>query len=167
MRILDVESLAVARDEQPAGCEGIIGCVACSPCGEWLAVGCGDGAVRLLNADSLAVLHEKWLGYGKILSVAYPPSGGQLAVACWDEHLCVLEASLEAGSLAVLREERPAGGRIGAVAYSPSGERLAAGDDNGTVRVLGAGSLELLQEIRWSDPPPPSPWRTRRTGSSL
>ncbi|HLJ92290.1 MAG TPA: protein kinase, partial [Gemmataceae bacterium] len=110
-------------------------CVTFSPCGKWLAAGCGDGHVRVTELVTRQPLHD-WFLYkdpilNNIFSIAYSPDGRHLATAGRDGWVYLIDANT--GSVV---RRFPHGGDARRVVFSPDGRWLASGAFEGTVKLL-------------------------------
>jgi len=86
----------------------------------------------------------------KVWSVAFSPSGQQIATASWDKTAKVWD--LQGNELAVLKGH---GVRLWSVAFSPNGQMLATASDDNTARIwdLQGNELAVLkghQDLLWS-----------------
>jgi len=128
---------------------GEISDVAYSPDGSRLVSAGFDGALRLWDVQSGALL-QSWPGEsGQLHGVAWSPDGSQLAstgqdgaVRLWDARTGALLTPLDAHSSAG-----------NSVAWSADGALLASGGDDGQVIVWDAATLDQIQAIPLPDQP--------------
>ncbi|MEZ5977956.1 MAG: protein kinase [Planctomycetota bacterium] len=107
-------------------------CLAFQSDGGHLVVGDAQGAVRLYDLDTDALVRELVGHDGAVTSVAFHPVQDRFATSSADGTIRIW--NLELGeSLLVLRGHR---GVVTAVAFDPSGERLASVDSTGLLMIF-------------------------------
>ena len=126
--------------------ESSVQAVAISPDGQVVATGSADGAVVLwqrLTAETLGSLAGV---RGTVNGLAFRPDGSQLAAACAGGPLVWDVAS---GEVVAARTEGAEARRQldYAVAYTPDGQHLIACGEEAAVRILAAGTLELVRSF--------------------
>jgi len=123
--------------------------VAWCPDGTRLAVGGGDGVVRVFHAAAGFEEHRLEGHRGVVRAVAWSPearhvaSGGDdFIVRVWDA-----DAGKPAGAL------KGHAGRVQHLAWDPKGDRLASGSFDGTARVWEVATRREVLALRTGDPP--------------
>lgn len=90
----------------------------------WLAYGASDGGTRLINPETAEQIADFTLDRRPILSMAYDPKAGNLAVG--DGHGFIMV--IDTGEMKITRDFRAAAqGPIWALAFSPDGQNIHAG----------------------------------------
>jgi WD40 repeat protein len=135
--VTELTASAEPANEHP----GPVRAVAYSPDGARLASGGMDGAVRVWDAHTGAVMLTLARHRGWVNAVAYSPDGGSLASGGSDGAVRVWDARTGALTRTLARH----GGLVNAVAYSPDGDGLVSGGIDGVVRVIdvSAGAAKL------------------------
>jgi WD40 repeat protein len=137
-----------ALSESPTGGYEEVFSVSWSPDGRWLAVGCGNGGIRVWDMTTRKPLWNKRYGNGTVV-VAWKPNGTALAAA--DSFGSVLLIGAMDGRvtrhLQSGRDEY-AYGVFSPIAWSPDGKRIAApGGQDSTVRIWDAATGQVLQTL--------------------
>ena len=114
-----------------------------SPDGTLLAVGYGDGAVRLFRASDLERLRTMVGHTDTVASVAFSPDGTMLASGSYDRTIRVWRVS----DRTLLRVLRGHTGAVLSLAFSPDGTILASGSQDRTVRLWQVGDGTLLHTL--------------------
>ncbi len=138
--------------------------LAWSPDGKLIATGDEKGVLRLWDAASRRLLEEKsWEGH-LILSLAFRPDGGELAVLGMNRAMQRFEASASTLSLwevAPLKQKKThhCSLRLDELRYSPDGNMLVLNNTMGTwpVSLLHARTLEPVEAF----------WRNGTLGSMM
>jgi WD40 repeat protein len=106
-----------------------ITCASFAPDSRSFVTGHEDGNVRFWDSEAGGFLNKKFQTQGgSVVSVAYSPTGEQVAIGTSDGMLSVWDV---AGESEVARSENP-GIAVSCVRWSPSGDRLAAALGNWT-----------------------------------
>jgi WD40 repeat protein/tRNA A-37 threonylcarbamoyl transferase component Bud32 len=161
VKVLDLENGACLREHRE-GQE--IFAVAFSPNGKHLAVGLGDGSIKLINADAgrPAVLlgkHDRPIAYG---GLAFRPDGRRLVSASLDGTLRIwnmpevapvgrggrqLQAASWGEQLHCQMSSSKPGIAFWSVAYSADGQQVIGGDKDGQMMVWNAETGALVHTI--------------------
>ncbi len=107
--------------------------IAFNPNGEQLAVGCGDGRVKVQDINSPNTKPLTLNGHkdkGEVWSVTFSLDGNLLASGGWDNKLCLWDIE-NSQNIPICERIHP--DWIWSVVFSPDGKNLAAGCRNGTV----------------------------------
>jgi WD40 repeat protein len=118
---------------------GSIMCFAYSPDGTRLAIGSGDGKLRIWNAVSFQQTLDVTSSRGAVMGMSFSPDSRR--VACSGGHVVVLDASSGEQLLSIA----PRYMSVSGIAYSPNGLLLAvATHDLGMVEADDVGLVELF-----------------------
>jgi WD40 repeat protein len=159
VKILDLENGACLLEHRE---DKEIFAVAFSPDGQCLAVGVGDGSIKLIDVTSvrrpvIVGKHDRPIAYG---GLAFRPDGGRLASACLDGTIRIwsllevksvsnagqnLEAPPAAEQLHCQMSSSKLGAAFWSVAFSPDGRSVIGGDKNGQIMVWNAETGALVQ----------------------
>lgn len=149
VRLWDLEQMraswtvAAGTDDWP---DGVHGCVF-SPDGRRVAVGANDGRLRLLDAESGALLRELRIpaGGGVYGSPVFSPDGRGLTCRVWDGSSRLASWDLETGAL----RWTAGGARLDfeAPCYTEDGARVLACNETGDLMVFDARSGETLATL--------------------
>jgi WD40 repeat protein len=120
--------------------------IAFSPHERTLATGSWDGALKLWDVASGALLWSGWHTKG-ITCLAFAPAGDLLASGGLDATVRLWEAQRGTPP-----EELPHPGLVFSLAWSPDGQRLASCGDDGAIQVWDLASGELLRTLRRDRP---------------
>ncbi|MFN8491574.1 MAG: BTAD domain-containing putative transcriptional regulator [Caldilineaceae bacterium] len=135
----------------------IVGALAYSPDGRFLAAGTSDGEIRLWRAtDGQLLANVK--GHGDIVRGLLFPDDGKtlisysydLSVAVWQVDPAALAAAVSQNGVAILRLQQRSTGFsnvIAPLAIHPQGELLALGSDTGWLGLWHLGANRLLNEL--------------------
>ncbi len=119
-----------------------------SPDGQAIAVGSGDGAIRIWNAVWSGVpkapIHTLRGHTAGVLSVAYSPNGQTIASGSYDDTIRIWDANTGA-HLRTLTGHR---NNVWSVAYSPDGQTIVSGSDDSTVRIWNASAGEEIRALQ-------------------
>ena len=115
-----------------------------SPDGSRLAAACGDGSVRIWDADTRELLHELEAHRYTATAVQFGPGGRRLATGSWDETLRLWDSHSGEQLRAFSGQE----GNVTCLSFSPDGARLAAGSWDASVRVWDVESGALVHTLR-------------------
>ncbi|KAG8753203.1 hypothetical protein FRC11_007614, partial [Ceratobasidium sp. 423] len=116
--------------------------VAYSPDGSRVAVGCGDGTVRIQNAYDGTVLVGPLQGHtSSIQTVAFSPNGRLLASGSYDTTIRVWNVSN--GTLFAGPFEGHSSW-VNSVSFSPDGTRIVSGSSDKTIRIWNPNDGTLL-----------------------
>ncbi|HEV3438405.1 MAG TPA: protein kinase [Gemmata sp.] len=104
-----------------------------SPCGKWLSVGCGDGAVRLLDTTTGQVRYTLTGHTDDIFSLKFSPDGRYLASGSRDGtarvwEIACLEQNAEPFRIFISKND------IRSVAFHPKGRFLAVANWSGNIK---------------------------------
>lgn len=108
-------------------------CLAFSPDGKTLAIGCDDGAVRLLSpdtADESAILRGH---HDAVRSVAFSPDGTKLVSSGQDREILLWNATT---GERIRSLGRPGTNPVQLVAFSPLGNDVAVGEISGSPQAI-------------------------------
>ncbi len=118
-----------------------------SPNGQAIAVGSGDSAIRVWNANwsgaPKAPIHTLQGHTAAVLSVAYSPNGQTIASGSLDSTVHLWNA----GTGAKIRMLRHSSG-VTSVAYSPDGQTIASGGVDNTIRIWNANTGAETRTLR-------------------
>ena len=108
-----------------------------------------DGTVRLIDLDTLTLIHLFEKEDEKLISAEISPDGTQIAIGSDYGSVSVWDA----GTHELVREFVPneQRNRIRKIMYSPDGSTIAAVDDDGTVVEYDAETLEEIQVYNAND----------------
>jgi WD40 repeat protein len=104
------------------------------------------GAVRVRNAETLALLQEIPTGKSGARDVQFLPSGDEVAVASQDGRVRIWDV----GRRETVRTLEPNPGIV-ALAVSDDGKRIVTGSEGGSVRIwsIESGVLEHAMNLEW------------------
>ncbi len=112
-----------------------------SPDGRQIALGGGDGIVRVLTGDGAVV--RRLEGHGaKVWGLAFSPDGKQLATGGEDNTLKIWDLA----SGALVRTIGPFGGAVNAIAFDSHAKRIAIAGDDRRLHVYAVADGALLVE---------------------
>jgi WD40 repeat protein/predicted Ser/Thr protein kinase len=148
----------VIRLNQPVP-PGLFPCLHYSPDGSRLAWGAGDASVRIIEAETGAVLRQFHSGGPAITRLAFSRDGQKVAGGGLDDSLHVWEVETGEKRLSTKGSAGPTVNRglmlyngkrfpAGGVAFSSDGRWIALGADDRTVRVCHAASGKTAQVLR-------------------
>ncbi len=123
-----------------------MGNLARSADGKWLAVGSGDGAVKLVRLGDLMRPNVFWQGE-RVRSVAFLPDGKRIVAADATGFLQVWD--LETGKSQKL--DQPGGLPLTTLAVQPGGKLIAVAGGGPVVALWDHDSLELVNKIEVDD----------------
>jgi WD40 repeat protein/uncharacterized caspase-like protein len=126
-----------------AGHAESVSAVAFSPDGKLLASGSGDGAVKLWDILTGALLDTLTEHRDRVSSLAFSPDGRTLASGSWDTTVKLWDSAT--GDL--LQTLVGHGYYIDSLAFSPDGKTLASSSSN-VARLWDAATGELLRTLR-------------------
>jgi uncharacterized protein (TIGR03067 family) len=110
-------------------------CVAVSPDGRWLVVGCYSWHVAIFNLETAALAKELKAVGGAVLDVTFCPDGRQVAAGTQDGHVVIWDVESEAIVTRLLGHTAA----VGNVAFTPDGRFVVSGGDLGvgdqTIRI--------------------------------
>jgi len=115
-----------------------------------LAIGDGDGAIRLLDAESGQLRHARTAAWcGPIRAVCFSPDGKVLATCAGSGTVCLWEAHRWEPLRRFETDSLPDGSSIvSSVAWAPDGAAIARADNGQrVVQILDAQSAELISTL--------------------
>jgi len=94
-------------------------------------------------SESGAIIRSVPLSSGCVWSLAYAPSGQQLAAGCefGSLHLVAPESG------AIIHSVPLSSGHVGSLAYAPSGQQLAAGCESGSLHLVAPESAAIIRSV--------------------
>ena len=118
--------------------------IAFSPDGKRLAIGCGDGAIRVWDTAS-GREKAQWRGHRlAATAVAWTTDGGRVVTGAKDGTIRIWEAIAGSELLALQVHDGP----VTSVALSPDGTQVASSSEDGTARLWGISNAELYRRRR-------------------
>ncbi len=128
---LRVEDVASGRAIRTLALPAVVHDIAWSPDGAWIAAGSADHAVRIFDAATGALRHERIRHSGAVYAVAFSPDSTRLASGSNDTTIRIWD--VEAGEpVARLRGHRD---YVFDLAFSPDGRMLASASGDFTLRI--------------------------------
>ena len=130
----------------PRAVGGHVFCLAVSPDGRRLALGCDypDNAVRLWDLDQGKLLKVMTGHRNRVNSVAFSPDGRRIASASQDQTVRLWDAA-SGQPVAVLKGHTS---RVIQAIFSPDGTRLVSASLDGTVRLWDPADGELISVLQ-------------------
>jgi len=113
-----------------------------SPDGTTLAGSCGDGTIRLWNAEHGAELHQFSL-HAQACALAFSPDGKLLAAASYDKNLVKLW-NVASGAEFQTWQDTP----MFAAAFRPGGKILATGHGSGNITLRDPATGQKIRTLR-------------------
>ena len=124
-------SIATQRPVTVGRHDGRITAVAFSVDGAWLASAAADGALKVWDIDSGALIQRLTGHSGTVRDIAFDPQGRWIASASDDESIILWDAA--GGQL--LRRLEGHSARVNSIAFSPEGDRLVSGSMDKTLKL--------------------------------
>jgi WD repeat-containing protein 61 len=108
-----------------------------------LAVACGDGQIKILNAETLELIHSYQAHTQSVNTVSFSPDGRFLLSGSKDAHLSVWDV----GSWTLIKTIPAHNYAIYEIVWHSSGQWFATGSRDKTIKIWGTDQFEILLRI--------------------
>ncbi|KAG8914109.1 hypothetical protein FRC02_005111, partial [Tulasnella sp. 418] len=142
------ESRTISRKLE--GSTGDLGCVAFSPDGRFILVGCGSGQVVTWDTTTGCQIGTFSGHTGSVASVAVSPDGSRVVTGSYDDTVSVWDMSSgwESDGGNDSPEQKSHTGAVRCVAFSPDGTMLACGAKDNNVALWDIGRHSLIHILK-------------------